>query len=81
MYRGDLAVGALRRGPLGSRNHQLLDYMYGLRTCWSLPKRLHAVLILRRSPQAVRLQVHASVSTRCLTARRILEVAPYGYNL
>ena len=47
----------------------------------SLPRRLHAVSFLRRTPQAVRLQVHASASTLWLTGRRILEVAPYGYNL
>jgi len=34
-----------------------------LRACDYLPRRLHAVSILRRMPQAVRLQVHASAST------------------
>src|SRR6266566_4270076 len=34
-----------------------------LRACEYLPRRLHAVSILRRMPQAVRLQVHASAST------------------
>jgi hypothetical protein len=34
-----------------------------LRACEYLPRRLHAVSILRRTPQAVRLQVHASAST------------------
>jgi hypothetical protein len=39
------------------------------------------MLTLRQSPQAVRLQVVASASTCWLTGRRILEVAPYWYNL
>ena len=46
-------------------NSFFLEISYArLRACDGfLPRRLHAVWILRRSPQAVRLQVQASAST------------------
>jgi hypothetical protein len=77
-----LPVGCARwRSPVGTRIHELWDLQ--VRGCVpaTLPRRLHAVFFLRRMPQAVRLQVHASASTLWLTGRRILEVAPYRYNL
>ena len=52
------------RGPVWSRTHFFLGITCArLRACDYLPRRLHAVSILRRMPQAVRLQVHASAST------------------
>ena len=80
--RWRLPVGCARwRDPVGARIHEF--WVLQVRGCVpaTLPRRLHAVSFLRRMPQAVRLQVHASVSTLWLTGRRILEVAPYGYNL
>lgn len=69
MYRGVLPVRAIVRGPVRSRIH----FFLGL-SCEAACLRffraqgLHAVFFLRRTPQAVRLQVHASESTRRLTA-------------
>jgi len=56
-----------------------MDYECSAAYRLTLLGRVHAMLILRRSPQAVRLQVQASASTCWLTGRRILEVAPYRY--
>ena len=57
MYRGVLPVRAIVRGPVRSRIHFF----------WEIPVRgrvwLALMSFLRRTPQAVRLQVHASAST------------------
>jgi len=64
MYRGDMPGRAMwRRGPMRSWSHELLDYECAAAYRRTLLGRVHAMLILRRTPQAVRLQVHASVST------------------
>ena len=82
MYRGDMPVRAMYwRGPMGSWCHELLDYECAAAYRRTFLGRVHAMLTLRQSPQAVRLQVNASGSTWWLTGRRILEVAPYRYNL
>ena len=78
MYRGDMPVGAMYwRGPMWSWCHELLDYECAAAYRLTFLGRVHAMLTLRQSPQAVRLQVNASASTCRLTGRRILEVAPY----
>src|ERR1700687_1071707 len=82
MDRGDVAVRAMcGQGPVGSWSHELLDYVCAAAYRRTFLGRVHAMLTLRQSPQAVRLQVSASASTWWLTGRRILEVAPYRYNL
>ena len=82
MYRGDMAVRAMcGHGPVWSWSHELLDYVCAAAYRRTFLGRVHAMLTLRQSPQAVRLQVGASASTCWLTGRRILEVAPYRYNL
>jgi signal transduction histidine kinase len=63
MYRGNMAVRGWCRGPMWSSHFFLGITCARLRARDYLPRRLHAVSILRRMPQAVRLQVHASEST------------------
>src|SRR5258706_3859593 len=63
MYRGNMAVRGWCRGRMWSSHFFLGITCARLRARDYLPRRLHAVSILRRMPQAVRLQVHASEST------------------
>jgi hypothetical protein len=64
MYRGDMPVRAMYwRGPMGSWCHELLDYVCAAAYRRTFLGRVHAMLTLRQSPQAVRLQVSASAST------------------
>src|SRR5256886_11371741 len=81
MYRADVSVRARWRGPMWSRTHFF----------WELPVRgcvpaFFAATAARRMNPATDAAGGAS-SGPCervnpqLTGRRILEVAPYGYNL
>jgi len=64
MYRGDLPVRTSMRGPVWSRTHFFWELpVRGCVPAILCARRLHAVSTLRRMPQAVRLQVHASAST------------------
>src|SRR5712671_4372936 len=81
MYRGDLPVRTTVRGPVRSGTH-----FFGIFLCEAACLRLFAATAARRINPATDAAGGAS-SGPCervnpqLTGRRILEVAPYGYNL
>src|SRR6266480_745806 len=81
MYRADVSVRARWRGPMWSRTHFFGNYL-----CEAACLRFFAATAARRMNPATDAAGGAS-SGPCervnpqLTGRRILEVAPYGYNL